>query len=347
MNDLFFKDDIDDFRQKLMGVVDIPLNYKKLCDAIGMKYVCGEAKIKQLNDLKTICFYLKQSKPTRYIVKNVYDKPYIYLKCTETDCAKRDRWYVKSLWEEYCENGKKPLFFSVPQLLEVFGIVNKNFNILRNSKHCKIVSKATGKDYKKYHSLSTIFYTKLAENVSRILNRMEDKEIITVGFGYRLLSVDDNSVAVNFKDIVPESAEYRICDEAYSTVTEKFKRILKREWFSDFEWKKINTQIVESIAQQLGLDAKHLILTRTKKISFIETPFLNYYIQASTLSDYEVVVKQTRHNISEKEYAGVHYNQTSDGMTRTDITDDVLQEFYELAFSPVPQTNLEQYLSNN
>lgn len=47
-----------------------PLNYKKLCERIGMDYhkSGGEAKIKQLEDLASVCEFHVDKKPTRYII---------------------------------------------------------------------------------------------------------------------------------------------------------------------------------------------------------------------------------------------------------------------------------------
>ena len=67
--------------ERLEGTQGQALSYAKLCDALGLPRKTGEAKEIQLNDLKLICEYNKQSHPCIHRLAHSYHFEYYKLGC--------------------------------------------------------------------------------------------------------------------------------------------------------------------------------------------------------------------------------------------------------------------------
>lgn len=55
------------------SIINVPLSYKKLMNHLGQEILSGHSKISQIEDLKRVFDIEIQRKPTRYIIKEIYE----------------------------------------------------------------------------------------------------------------------------------------------------------------------------------------------------------------------------------------------------------------------------------
>lgn len=102
-------------------------NYKELCEILDIKATTGCSKIKQLEDLKIYCNYIKQG--NKYTIQEIYPKPIITI---DTILKSKNSKYIKLLANiivEYLYNNPTNLKeIPISQLFVLLGITNNNYN---------------------------------------------------------------------------------------------------------------------------------------------------------------------------------------------------------------------------
>ena len=119
------KDEID--IDKLKEIVGQELNYKKLCDKLGIKVKSGKSKIYQLKEIGLYCDLSIQEKPTRYIVKEVYP-------ITSKAKSKFLISFEILIMQLFRAKNYQTLYLTNSQLLEGMKLVNQNYKVLKNPK---------------------------------------------------------------------------------------------------------------------------------------------------------------------------------------------------------------------
>ena len=111
---------------KLKAIIGQELKYNKLCDALGLTKVGTRSKIGQLKELQLYCYFDILQKPTRYVVKEVYEKEAkVFDKINGNN--KYQMMFDAVVYQTFLENGGKPIYVSTLDMLRLFSEVNENF----------------------------------------------------------------------------------------------------------------------------------------------------------------------------------------------------------------------------
>lgn len=111
---------------KLKAIIGQELKYNKLCDALGFPKVGTRSKIGQLKELQLYCDFDILQKPTRYVVKEVYEKEAkVFDKINGNN--KYQMMFDAVVYQTFLENGGKPIYVSTLDMLRLFSEVNENF----------------------------------------------------------------------------------------------------------------------------------------------------------------------------------------------------------------------------
>ena len=73
--------------EKLNKILNQPLSYKKLCEALNIPTKSGKSKIYQLKDLALYCNIQISSNPKRYTIAEIYDQALIPSKAKHKICG--------------------------------------------------------------------------------------------------------------------------------------------------------------------------------------------------------------------------------------------------------------------
>lgn len=63
----------EEMRESAKKLIDIPITYKKLIETFGLSLLNGSSKVSQIKELQRIFNIETQRKPTRYIIKEIYE----------------------------------------------------------------------------------------------------------------------------------------------------------------------------------------------------------------------------------------------------------------------------------
>lgn len=111
---------------KLKAIIGQELKYNKLCDALGLPKVGTRSKIGQLKELQLYCDFDILQKPTRYVIKEVYEKEAkVFDKINGNN--KYQMMFDAIIYQTFLENGGKPIYVSTLDMLRLFSEVNENF----------------------------------------------------------------------------------------------------------------------------------------------------------------------------------------------------------------------------
>ena len=111
---------------KLKAIVGQELKYNKLCDALGLPNVGTRSKVKQLKELQMYCDFDILPKPTRYVIREVYEKEAkVFNKINGNN--KYQMMFDAVVYQTFLENGGEPIYVSTLDMLKLFSEVNENF----------------------------------------------------------------------------------------------------------------------------------------------------------------------------------------------------------------------------
>lgn len=111
---------------KLKAIIGQELKYNKLCEALGLPNVGTRSKVKQLKELQLYCDFDILPKPTRYVIREVYEKESkIFKKINGNN--KYQMMFDAVVYQTFLENEGKPIYVSTLDMLKLFSEVNENF----------------------------------------------------------------------------------------------------------------------------------------------------------------------------------------------------------------------------
>lgn len=231
---------------KLKTIINTELKYKDLCSKLGLKQLGGNSKTKQLQQLESYCNIQKLSKPTRYIITEVYDEEILALtKITNND--KFQLYFEAALYRKFLENNGNPIAMDNMEILKLFTEINENFPYTCSKDNMS----ALGNEF--------IYMTEMGQTVYRILWRwterrlkgMEARGIIVKSSGYRLFTeIKFNFGTFKSKFDVPEktaeisSPLHDWCGEIYySVVKEIMPNNWDGGWVTEWKWNQFRTAL--------------------------------------------------------------------------------------------------------
>lgn len=115
-----------DIIPKLKAIAGQELKYYQLCEALDIPRVGTRQKVNQLKQLQMYCEFEILSKPTRYIVNEVYEKEVRAFEKINGN-NKYQMMFDAIVYQTFLENNGRPIYVSTTDMLKLFAEVNENF----------------------------------------------------------------------------------------------------------------------------------------------------------------------------------------------------------------------------
>ena len=164
--------------EKLNKILNKPLSYKKLCEALNIPTKSGKSKIYQLKDLALYCNIQISSNPTRYTIAEIYDQALIPSK------AKFQTPIEVIVMRLFKANNYETLYLTNSRLLECMKLVNSHggysigvFNAETNDKN-KVYKMMRDKRIKYYAPADYRENTEIDKLVKSIIDRTITNEVL-------------------------------------------------------------------------------------------------------------------------------------------------------------------------
>lgn len=189
---------------KLKQLEGHELKYKELIEYLGLPYVSGNSKLKQLSDLLLYCDYEILEKPTRYYIKEVYETIY------NLTSNELQRIFDAILFQALLNNNGYPLYLSSMDILNIFKEINSNFAFTFSKNNLIKINE----DYSYMNDMSEIVYSILLRWTNRRIESMAKRQFIRITEGYRLTKIiknkDDFNIYIRYN--VPLSTSEKISE---------------------------------------------------------------------------------------------------------------------------------------
>lgn len=222
-------------KNKLKECVGQELKYSVLCQKTGLQVKSGASKMAQLNDLASYCDIVKLEKPTRFLIKEVYDVAFDVF----TQISTNDNFQItfdSALFQALLNNNDYPLYVSGLELVEMFQEVNKNFAFTFSKSDLSELNL----NYSYMNDMSEIVYRILLQWTNRKIESMNKRDIIRLGVGYRVYTshVNESGQKYLMKHDVPMSTPEKIseldilCNKIYMDAVESIlpkREVLNKE----------------------------------------------------------------------------------------------------------------------
>lgn len=166
---------------KLKEIIDKPIKYYELCETLDLPKVGTRQKDKQLKELQMYCDFEVLTKPTKYLIKEVYEAEVrAFAKINGNN--KYQTMFDAIVYQAFLENGGQPLYVSTLDMLKLFSEVNENFAYTCSSDNMEKL----GEDF--------IYFTEMGQIAKKMLGRwtkdridnMAARSFIDKGKAYRL-----------------------------------------------------------------------------------------------------------------------------------------------------------------
>jgi hypothetical protein len=205
--------------------------YREFCRVLEIPIASSgsNSQLKQLNMINMLCEYEKEGSKFKFIrVRNEQDIEVFQEQLAYTQLFKYSlmRAFSQEDFQKNIQDGM--LFITMPKLMEMCGMVNRNFGIFRNaSEHKKWVISMVhknefGKGIDSYNNLKhfvDVAYDVIKPIIRNALKSMDNEHSITIHKGYVLYKELDNGVSLKKRVIkgVGEGEEvFKICGDVLS-----------------------------------------------------------------------------------------------------------------------------------
>lgn len=170
-----------DIIPKLKAIIGQELKYHQLCEALDIPRLGTRQKVNQLKQLQMYCDFEILSKPTRYIVNEVYEKEVrAFAKINGNN--KYQMMFDAIVYQTFLENDGKPIYVSTLDMLKLFAEVNENFVYT-----CSIENMAKlGEDFIYFTEMGQIAKKMLGQWTKDRLDNMAIRSFIVKEKAYRL-----------------------------------------------------------------------------------------------------------------------------------------------------------------
>lgn len=317
MNDV----EIKQLVERLESIQGQALSYAKLCDALELPRKTGEAKEIQLNDLKLICEYNKQSNPTKYVVTKVYGFLQPCMDFLNSNVMRIQLSMESALFQAFLNNNGKSLYLSNMELLKTVGAVNENFA------YC-IDYKALNKIDKNLLYMSDMVmpvYRLLSVWVKRKIEKMVIRGTFHTGFGFRLYRYHRGQYGMYItKHDVPRETELN--KECMALFNQAVNHCLPRSWGG--EWVSIKTwenfekyldEITQKYFEGKGdyYKLRRITVYEPSKDEWILQQLKNVNEQLNALQE---VNNKSKSKILTGKHIGITYDKQGDEVIDSDFT---------------------------
>ena len=171
----------EDIVPKLKAIIGQELKYHELCKELDIPQVGTRQKEKQLKELLMYCDFDILSKPTRYVVKEVYEKE---IKAFEkiNGNNKYQMMFDAVVYQYFIENNGEPIYASTLDMLKLFSEVNENFVYTCNAENMAKL----GEDFIYFTEMGQIAKKMLSQWTNNRLKNMAVRNFIVKEKAYRL-----------------------------------------------------------------------------------------------------------------------------------------------------------------
>lgn len=166
---------------KLKTIVGQELKYCELCEAIDISKVGTRQKINQLKQLQMYCDFEILLKPTRYVIKEVYENEIkAFSKINGNN--KYQMMFDAIVYQTFLENDGQPIYVSTLDMLQLFSEVNENFVYTCNFENMAKL----GEDFIYFTEMGQIAKKMLGQWTNDRLDNMAVRSFIVKEKAYRL-----------------------------------------------------------------------------------------------------------------------------------------------------------------
>ena len=159
--------------------------YKQLCEELRLKTKGGKSKEYQLKEIGLFCNLTVLKNPTKYLIKEVYDKSVLPLKPINGN-AKFQEEIEDLIIQLLRVNDFNIIYITNTQFLMSLYMVNNNYKVLKIPKLRKALEKTTGEDYYDLYLSANKSGEILMKWVDRALDRMVKRGLISCHKGFCL-----------------------------------------------------------------------------------------------------------------------------------------------------------------
>lgn len=264
--------------EKLKAVEGQELKYKALCEALGESTKTGNAKMAQLNNLQMYCHLDTLDHPTRYIVREVYDRQLI----TEINGNNQyQEIFDAVMYQALLNADNQLLYLSNLELLSLFAEVNENFTYSLNR---NIMMKLSDNPYKMVE-MAQIVYRVLKQWTKRRIDLMEKRRIVITRKGFRLYSKTGHYI---YKHNVSIDSELeQSCRKVWNdALNETIGLNWKGQWVPDDKWAAFKSSITKLVQERFNLiyfDMKPVMVFSPPSEDWLRDKLAEIYKQAPAL----------------------------------------------------------------
>lgn len=149
---------------KLKAIIGQELKYHELCAELDIPRVGTRQKEKQLKELFMYCDFDVLFKPTRYVVKEVYEKEVkAFDKINGNN--KYQMMFDAVVYQYFIENNGEPIYASTLDMLKLFSEVNENFVYTCSAENMARL----GEDF--------IYFTEMGQIAKKMLNQWTNNRL--------------------------------------------------------------------------------------------------------------------------------------------------------------------------
>ena len=168
---------------KLKAIIGQELKYHELCKDLDIPRVGTRQKEKQLKELLMYCDFNILFNPTRYVVKEVYEKEVkAFDKINGNN--KYQMMFDAVVYQAFLENNGEPIYVSTLDMLKLFSEVNENFVYTCSAENMAKL----GEDFIYFTEMGQIAKKMLSQWTNNRLKNMAIRNLIVKEKAYRLYS---------------------------------------------------------------------------------------------------------------------------------------------------------------
>lgn len=166
---------------KLKAIIGQELKYHELCKELGIPRLGTRQKEKQLKEMLMYCDFDVLSRPTRYVVKEVYEEEVkAFDKINGNN--KYQMMFDAVVYQAFLENNGEPIYASTLDMLKLFSEVNENFVYTCNAENMAKL----GKDFIYFTEMGQVAKKMLSQWTNNRLKNMAIRNFIIKEKAYRI-----------------------------------------------------------------------------------------------------------------------------------------------------------------
>lgn len=287
---------------KLQAIIGQELKYHQLCEAIDIPRLRTRQKANQLKQLEMYCNFDVLSKPTRYVVKEVYEAE---VKAFEkiNGNNKFQMMFDAVVYQAFLENGGQPIYVSTTDMLRLFAEVNENFVYTCSAENMARL----GEDFIYFTEMGQIAKKMLGQWTRDRLDNMAVRSFIVKEKAYRLytqhkgqygtfrvrhdISTSSNLgkqcmaiMAQAIEEIVPERYIQKAIEKINNVDTEVYKKL----WMPLPIYNSLQVRVAQLVQEQFNgdyCDLKEILALKPPGENWIRTKLTEIYSKIPALHD--------------------------------------------------------------